>query len=236
MSHTLLAGLGGADWSGMLIALLQVLMIDLVLAGDNAVAVGIAASGLHPDQRKRVILAGLSAAVVLRIAFALAAQRLLNLIGLQLAGGLILLFVGWKMWRDLRANAEARRLTADPPAKTFWQAFLQIFLADLAMSLDNVLAVAGAALRHPFVLIFGLVLSIGLMGVAANAIAAVLHRARWISYVGLLVVIYVALHMIWEGYRGGVVDLGQTKAYNDLMPGAWLDIKPDEAAKHLKKK
>jgi len=236
MSHTLLAGLSGADWSGMLVALAQVVMIDLVLAGDNAVAVGMAASGLHPDQRKKVIFSGLSAAVVLRIAFALLAQQLLNLIGLQLAGGLILLFVGWKMWRELRAEARAKKAETVRPAKTFWQAFLQIFLADLAMSLDNVLAVAGAALRHPFVLMFGLFLSIGLMGVAANAIAAVLHRMRWISYLGVLVVVYVALHMIWEGYRVGVVDLGQTKAYNDLMPGTWLDIKPDEAAKHLQKK
>jgi len=236
MSHTLLAGLNGADWGGMLVALGQVLMIDLVLAGDNAVAVGMAASGLDPAMRKRVILSGLSAAVVLRIAFALLAQQLLNLIGLQLAGGFILLVVGWRMWRELRADAKAKQSNQTRPAKTFWGAFLQIFLADLAMSLDNVLAVAGAALSHPFVLMFGLILSIGLMGVAANAIAGVLHRMRWISYVGVLVVIYVALHMVWEGYRGGVVDLGQTKAYNDLMPGTWLDIKPDEAAKRLQRK
>ena len=96
--------------------------------------------------------------------------------------------------------------------------------------------VAGAALGHPFVLMFGLLFSIGLMGLAANLIASVLHKMRWITYVGILVVVYVALHMIWEGYRGTVVDLGQTKAYNALMPGAWLDIKPDEAAKHLQKK
>ena len=235
MPHTLLAGLSGADWSGMLIALGQVVMIDLVLAGDNAVAVGMAAAGLHPADRKRVILSGLGAAVVLRIAFALLAQQLLNLIGLQLAGGFILLVVGWRMWRELRAEQKAEHTNAARPAKTFWGAFLQIFMADLAMSLDNVLAVAGAALSHPFVLMFGLFLSIGLMGVAANAIAGVLNRMRWISYLGVLVVVYVSLHMIWEGYRGGLVDLGQTKAYNDIMPG-WLDIKPDEAAKHLHRK
>jgi YjbE family integral membrane protein len=232
MLHSLLAG---ADWTGMLVALGQVVMIDLVLAGDNAVAVGMAASGLEPRQRRRVILSGLSAAVILRIAFALLAQQLLNLIGLQLAGGFILLVVGWRMWRELRADAKAKHSGEARPAKTFWGAFLQIFLADLAMSLDNVLAVAGAALSHPFVLMFGLLLSIGLMGVAANAIAGVLNRMKWISYLGVLVVVYVALHMVWEGYRGGVVDLGQTKAYNSIMP-SWLDIKPDEAAKHARRK
>jgi len=231
LMHNLLSG---ADWSGMLVALAQVVMIDLVLAGDNAVAVGMAAAGLHPSQRRKVILSGLGAAVILRLAFALLAQQLLNLIGLQFAGGLILIFVAWKMWRDARAEAKAKA-EGMPTAKTFWQAFLQIFLADLAMSLDNVLAVAGAALGHPFVLMFGLLLSIGLMGLAANAIAAVLHKMRWLTYVGILVVVYVALHMIWEGYRGGVVDLGQVKAYNSIMP-SWLDIQPAEAAKHLKKK
>jgi YjbE family integral membrane protein len=231
MPHTLFSGLNGADWSGMLIALAQVVMIDLVLAGDNAVAVGIAASGLEPQLRRRVILSGLGAAVVMRIAFALLAQQLLSLIGLQLAGGLILLGVGWKMWGELRAEAKAAGGDDARPAKTFWQAFRQIFLADLAMSLDNVLAVAGASLKHPFVLMFGLLLSIGLMGIAANAIAGVLNRMRWISYVGLLVVVYVALHMVWEGYRGGVVDLHQVGYYNALMP-SWLDIGPDEAAKH----
>ena len=220
-----------ADWSGPLLALAQVVMIDLVLAGDNAVAVGMAASGLEAHLRKRVILAGLGAAVVLRIAFALLAQQLLHLIGLQLAGGLILLMVGWKMWRELGADAKAAHDHAPRPAKTFGQAFLTIFLADLAMSLDNVLAVAGAALQHPFVLVFGLLLSIGLMGVAANAIAGVLNRMRWISYLGVAVVIYVALHMVWEGYRGAVVDLHAVGAHNAMMP-SWLDIGPAEVAKH----
>jgi YjbE family integral membrane protein len=231
MPQTLFAGLLSADWSGPLIALIQVAMIDLVLAGDNAVAVGMAAAGLDPSQRKRVILSGLGAAVALRIVFALIAQHLLKLIGLQLAGGIILLGVGWKMWRDVRAESKAAHNLAARPAKTFRQAFLQIFFADLAMSLDNVLAVAGAALTHPLVLVFGLLLSIGLMGVAANAIARLLNRLRWISYVGVLVVIYVALHMIWEGYRGDVVDLHQVGAYNAAMP-SWLDIKPAEVAKH----
>ena len=226
MIHTLTA-----DWSGLFLALAQVVMIDLVLAGDNAVAVGMAASGLEPRLRRRVILSGLGAAVVLRLAFALLAQQLLGLIGLQLAGGIILLGVCWKMWRELRAQAKAAKAHAAAPAKSFWHAFLQIFLADLSMSLDNVLAVAGAALKHPFVLLFGLLLSIGLMGVAANAIAGVLNRMRWISYLGVFVVVYVALHMIWEGYRGTVIDLHAVGAHNALAPD-WLDIKPAEAARY----
>ncbi len=233
MGHTLTAG--GVDWIGMLAALLQVMLIDLVLAGDNAVAVGMAAAGLDPSRRKRVIMSGLGAAVIMRLIFALLAQRLLTLIGLKLAGGFILLVVGWRMWRDLRKEAKA---AAGPegearPAKTFWGAFFQILLADLAMSLDNVLAVAGAALSHPIVLLFGLLLSIGLMGVAANLIAGVLNRVKWISYVGVVVVVYVALHMVWQGYRGDVVNLNQVGAYNSVTPG-WLHIKPEEAARRGK--
>ena len=209
-------------------------MIDLVLAGDNAVAVGMAASGLPLSDRRKVILAGLGAAVVLRIGLALLATRLLSLIGLMFAGGLLLLWVCWKMWRDLRAQAAARRAQVAPPAKSFAQAFLQIFIADLSMSLDNVLAVAGAALNHPFVLVFGLLLSIVLMGVAANAIARVLHRMHWIAYVGVAIVFYVAVHMMWDGYRDTVIDMHKTGAYNAAMP-AWLDIQPAEIAKHSKK-
>ena len=236
MAHTLTAG--GVDWIGMLAALIQVMLIDLVLAGDNAVAVGMAAAGLDPSRRKRVIMSGLGAAVVMRLIFALLAQRLLTLIGLKLAGGFILLVVGWRMWRDLRneakAKAEAGPDAEAKPAKTFWGAFFQILLADLAMSLDNVLAVAGAALSHPIVLLFGLLLSIGLMGVAANLIAGVLNRVKWVSYIGVVVVIYVALHMIWQGYRGDVVQLNLVDAYNALMPGELLDIKPAEVAQHRK--
>jgi len=233
MAHTLTAGPMGVDWIGMLAALLQVMLIDLVLAGDNAVAVGMAAAGLDPSQRRRVILSGLGAAVVMRLIFALLAQQLLRLIGLQLAGGFILLVVGWRMWRDLRNEAKTGREISAAPAKTFWQAFFQIFLADLAMSLDNVLAVAGAALSHPIVLFFGLLLSIGLMGVAANFIAGVLNRARWLSYVGVAVVIYVALHMVWQGSRGDAVELHLVDTYNALMPGQLLDIKPAEVARRL---
>ena len=218
-----------------LIVLGQVLMIDLVLAGDNAVAVGLAAGGLDAKQRRSAIMAGLGAAVVLRIAFAVLATRLLSIIGLTLAGGLILLWVCWKMWRDLRAHARAEREGSVAghirPAKSFGSALLQIMLADLSMSLDNVLAVAGAARDHPALLVFGLLLSIGLMGVAANWIARILNKQRWIGYFGLLVVVYVALHMIWDGHRGVVIDTGQIAPYNATMPQP-LDISPAEVARH----
>jgi YjbE family integral membrane protein len=223
--------------SGALAALLQVLMIDLVLAGDNAVAVGLAAAGLPPDQRRKVIALGLAAAVVMRIAFALVTTQLLQVIGLLFGGGLLLLWVCWKMWRDLReAAGEARalapagvngvRLAPPAPPKSFKAAFLTILLADLSMSLDNVLAVAGAAREHPAVLVAGLLVSVALMGLAASAIARLLNRHRWIGYAGLAIVLYVALHMVWEGHRTMVVDLGQTEAYNAVMPGP-LDIRPD---------
>jgi YjbE family integral membrane protein len=201
-----------------------------VLAGDNAVAVGLAASGLAVAQRRRVIVAGLAAAVVMRISLALVALQLLSLIGLLLAGGLLLLLVCYKMWRDLRAQSRAQA-HAERPAKSFGQSFFQILLADVSMSLDNVLAVAGAAHKHPGVLFFGLALSIVLMGVAASAISRVLNRAPWIGYLGLAIVLYVALHMMWEGYRGVVVDLHQVAWYNAIMPD-WLDIGPHEAAQH----
>ena len=224
---------GAAAWTGPLLILAQVMLIDLVLAGDNAVAVGIAASGLEPARRRQVILAGLGAAVVLRIALALFALKLLSVIGLLVAGGLLLLLVCYKMWRDLRAQGRAGAAAA--PAKTFFQAFLQILLADISMSLDNVLAVAGAAHSHPYILVFGLLLSIILMGVAANAVSRLLHKVRWIGYVGLVIVIYVALHMMWEGSRGVVVDLHEVARYNAVMPD-WLDIGPEEVAKHVKPK
>lgn len=223
------AALGGPLW-GPLTAFFQVVLIDLVLAGDNAVAVGLAASGLEVRQRRRVILAGLGAAVVMRISLALVALQLLSIIGLLLAGGLLLLLVCYKMWRDLRAQSHAKA-DEDKTAKSFGQSFFQILLADISMSLDNVLAVAGAAHKHPAVLFFGLVLSIVLMGIAANAISRVLNRLPWIGYVGLVIVVYVALHMMWEGYRGVVVDLHEVARYNAVMP-SWLDIGPREAAQH----
>ena len=132
MTHALTAGPLGVDWIGLLVALLQVMLIDLVLAGDNAVAVGMAAAGLDPSQRRRVIVSGLGAAVIMRLIFALLAQQLLRFIGLQLAGGFILLVVGWRMWRDLRNEAKAKHDAGAAPAKTFWQAFLQIFLAEIS--------------------------------------------------------------------------------------------------------
>lgn len=246
MFDTLMAYLDG--FQGPLMALLQVLMIDLVLAGDNAVAVGLAAGGLPPKERKKVILYGLGAAVVLRISFALITTWLLGVIGLLLAGGFLLLWVCWKMWRELREQASHDQADAvamvdsDPnteprarPAKSFKAAFIQVLIADVSMSLDNVLAVAGAAREHPGILIFGLLLSIALMGLAASAIANLLHKHRWIGFVGLAIVLYVAVHMIWEGHRSVVMDLNQTGAYNAAVP-APLDISPDDVAQHNKHK
>ena len=229
------------DFASQASALGQVLLMDLVLAGDNAVAVGLAAAALPQDQRKKAILIGLAAAVVMRIGFALITVQLLALVGLLLAGGLLLLWVCWKMYRELREQAVADEADAeavlddDPtteprarPAKSFRTAFTQILIADLSMSLDNVLAVAGAAREHPVVLVFGLLLSIGLMGVAATYIARLLHRFRWIGYIGLLIVLYVALSMIWEGHRSVVAKLNEEPAYNAVMPDA-LDISPEKA-------
>ncbi|WP_075290370.1 TerC family protein [Pararhizobium arenae] len=184
-----------------LTALLQVIAIDLVLAGDNAVVIGLAAAGLEPDQRKKAILVGILAATVLRIAFATVAVHLLAIIGLLLAGGLLLLWVCWKMWRELRAGHGDEEAIANQnaPRKTFFQAATQIVVADVSMSLDNVLAVAGAAREHPSVLIVGLGLSIALMGFAANFIARLLGKYHWIAYVGLAIILYVALDMIYRG-------------------------------------
>ena len=246
MFDSLIAQAGGLE--GPLLAFLQVLMIDLVLAGDNAVAVGLAAGGLPVKERRKVILYGLGAAVVLRIGFALITTWLLGVIGLLLAGGVLLLWVCWKMWRDLREQATHDQADAvasidgDPtteprarPVKTFKQAFIQVLIADVSMSLDNVLAVAGAAREHPGILVFGLLLSIILMGVAATAIANLLHKHRWIGFVGLFIVLYVATHMIWQGHRSVVIDLGKTPTYNAAAPG-FLDIGPDEVADHMKHK
>jgi YjbE family integral membrane protein len=196
-------------------AFFQVIFIDLVLAGDNAIVIGLAASGLPREQRNRAILIGIIAATVLRIIFASITTWLLAIVGLLVAGGLLLLWVCWKMWRELRATAAeaqaGREALADAdldqsggiaegvPRKTFAQAAWQIVIADVSMSLDNVLAVAGAAREHPIVLVFGLALSIALMGLAASFIAGLLQRHRWIAYVGLAIILYVALAMIWEG-------------------------------------
>lgn len=194
--------------------LFQVVMIDLALAGDNAIVVGMAAAGLPPTQRTRAIFFGMMGATVLLIVFAGITTQLLKIVGLLFAGGVLLLWVCWKMWRELRASAgeqdgaevvTGKDLNADgtiaghAPRKTLAQAAGQIIIADLSMSLDNVLAVAGAAREHPMVLIFGLSLSILLMGVAARFIAGLLHRYRWIAYIGLAIIIYVALGMIFRG-------------------------------------
>jgi YjbE family integral membrane protein len=196
-------------------AFLQVIMIDLVLAGDNAIVIGLAAAGLPKKQRNTAILVGIAAATVLRIGFAAITTQLLQVIGLLLAGGILLLWVCWRMWRELRAgqhgNVDANealddrdidrdgRVAGNAPRKTFSQAASQIVIADVSMSLDNVLAVAGAAREHPGVLVFGLALSIALMGVAAGLIARLLQNYRWIAYVGLAVILYVALEMIYRG-------------------------------------
>jgi YjbE family integral membrane protein len=187
-----------------LTALLQVVLIDLVLAGDNAVVIGLAAAGLPAGQRRRAIIVGIAAATVLRIAFAGVAAQLLQVLGLLLAGGVLLLWVCWKMWRELRAQAHELAFShgggaGAAPRKTFGQAAAQIVAADVSMSLDNVLAVAGAAREHPFVLAFGLLLSVALMGVAADMLGRLLERHRWIAYGGLAIILYVAVEMIWRG-------------------------------------
>ena len=221
--------------AGALAAFFQVVMIDLALAGDNAVAVGLAAAGLPPARRRRAIVLGLGGAVVMLIGFALITVQLLKVIGLLLGGGVLLLWICWKMWRDLRQHDLSRAAEAPgaartlPKAKTMTQALLQILLADLAMSLDNVLAVAGAARQHPQVLVAGLALSITLTGVAASWIARLLNRARWLGYLGLAIVFYVALHMMWEGHRTMVIDMDRTADYNAHVP-AMLAISPGEVA------
>ena len=235
-------------------ALGKVLMIDLVLAGDNAVAVGLAAAALPQEQRRKAILIGLAAAVVMRIGLALITVQLLAIVGLLLAGGFLLLWVCWKMWRELReqathdqteAEAEIERAMAiehgggpSPEElglkrKTFGAALIQIMIADLTMSLDNVLAVAGASHDHPWIMVFGLILSIALMGLAASFIAKLLNRYRWIAYIGLAIVFYVALHMIWDGGRSVIVRTGHADQFNASAP-AFLDIGAEEQAKHMK--
>jgi YjbE family integral membrane protein len=193
-------------------AFFQVLFIDIVLAGDNAVVVGMAAAGIPAARRAKVILAGIGAAVVLRIFFALGATQLLQIVGLQLAGGILLMWVCWKMYRELMTSREEQAQAAaiaedmDSPLvpvpsteKTFAQAMWQIVVADVSMSLDNVLAVAGAAMEHPRVLFLGLLISVALMGAAASIIARLLSRYHWIAWIGLLIIFYVAIEMIWNG-------------------------------------
>jgi YjbE family integral membrane protein len=175
----------------------QVLLIDLVLAGDNAVVIGMAVKGLPPAQRRTAILAGIAGATVIRIAFALVAVKMLALIGLTLAGGILLLWVAWKSARELQ-KSEAEPETV-PAAGRLRTAIWRIVVADVSMSLDNVLAVAGAAHGHPVVLALGLLVSVALMGVAASFVARLLTRLPWLAWVGLAIVLYVSLSMIWQG-------------------------------------
>ena len=198
-------------------AFLQVLMIDIVLAGDNAIVVGALAAGLPADQRKKVIFIGVIAALVLRIAFALVVTQLMAIIGLIFIGGLLLVWVAWRMWRDLRDQSGqspgSDEITGDEhsglkPAKSFAGAAWAVAIADVSMSLDNVLAVAGAARDHPGILIVGLIFAVALMGLAANIIATYIERFRWIAYVGLAVIVYVAGKMIYEGWIDPAVGLG----------------------------
>jgi len=201
--------------SNAVAAMIQVVMIDLVLAGDNAVVIGLAAAGLPPEQRKRAITIGILAATALRILCASIATQVLQVIGLSLAGGILLLWVCWKMWREIKTESQDQNRGHEMPVdyalghdgtvagrvrrKTLGQAALQIVVADVSMSLDNVLAIAGAAREHPFVLVFGLLLSITLMGVAADWISRLLQKHRWIAYVGLAIILYVASEMIYRG-------------------------------------
>jgi len=190
-------------------AFLQVLMIDLVLAGDNAIVVGALAAGLPPEQRKKVILIGVLAALVLRVFFALIVTQLLQVVGLILAGGILLLWVAWKMWRELKHDGESAgspEIEGDEhsgirSAKSFGGAVWAVAVADVSMSLDNVLAVAGAARDHPGIMIVGLIVAVALMGLAANVIAKYIERYRWIAYVGLAVILYVAGKMMWDGWK-----------------------------------
>ena len=196
---------------------IQVLMIDLVLAGDNAIVVGALAAGLPAQQRRMVILIGVIAALVLRIAFALVVTQLMQIVGLILIGGLLLLWVSWKMWRELHhagQSAGSPEIEGDEtsglrPAKSFAGAVWAVAIADVSMSLDNVLAVAGAAREHPGILIVGLIFAVAMMGLAANVIAKYIERYRWIAYIGLVVILYVAVKMIYDGWVDPQVGLGQ---------------------------
>ena len=210
-----------ADFSNLgdpkaLAAFGSVLMIDLVLAGDNAIVVGALAAGLPADQRKKVILIGIGAALVLRIFFALIVTWLMGIVGLIFAGGLLLLWVSWKFWREIREGADnpgSEEIDGDERSgiksgKSFVAAAWAVAVADVSMSLDNVLAVAGAAREHPGILVIGLLLSVAMMGLAANFIARIINRHRWIAYIGLAVIVLVAFKMIYEGWTGTSDTLG----------------------------
>jgi len=199
-------------------ALIQVVLIDLALAGDNAVAVALAAAALPAEQRKRVIFWGIAAALVLRVGFALITTQLLQIPGLLVIGGLLLIWVAWRMWRDISAH-DAHHEAAIKAAPNFMRALISIIIADVSMSLDNVLAVAGVAREAPFALIFGLVLSVVLMGVAAGFISHLLAKYRWLAMVGVAIILVAAAQMIWEGMPAALARL------DELAPGrlpTWL--------------
>jgi YjbE family integral membrane protein len=197
-------------------AFVQVLLIDLVLAGDNAIVVGALAAGLPADQRRKVIIIGVLAALVLRIAFALVVSQLLQVIGLIFIGGLLLIWVSWKMWRELHHAGQSSgspevmgdEASGLKPAKSFAGAAWAVAIADVSMSLDNVLAVAGASRDHPGIMIVGLIFAVLLMGVAANIIAKYIERYRWIAYIGLAVIVYVAVKMMYDGWVDPAVGIG----------------------------
>ena len=192
-----------------LATLAQVIFIDLTMAGDNVVIMGTLAGGLPERERKKVIMLGVAMALIFLIAFAFLATALLKVTGLLLAGGLLLLWVAWKMYRELHppvqqgvADDERTAAVEGPKRnKTFLQAAIQITIADLSMSLDNVLAVAAAAREHPTVLLFGLLFSVTIMGLAANLVARLVQKYHWIAYIGLAMILYVATKMIWEGWH-----------------------------------
>jgi len=197
------------EMSAELWALAQVIFADVIFAGDNAVVVGVAAAGLPAERRRQAIFWGIAAATVLRIVFSLIATQLLQIVGLLLAGGVLLLWVSWRLWRELRSGGHEGDGVLDenappadpaaPPPKTFKEALTQIVLADVSMSLDNVLAVAGIARENMMVLVVGLMVSVALMGLAASLVANVLQKHRWVSYLGLVLIIYIAMKMIWDG-------------------------------------
>jgi YjbE family integral membrane protein len=225
-----------ANFPEWVVPLATVLFIDIVLAGDNAIVVGMAAAGLPADQRKKAIFWGIVAATVMRIVFASITVQLLSVVGIVLAGGVLLLWVCWKMYRELRdggAHAHADQhegveaidgaTPSGAPRKTLRQAIIQILVADVSMSLDNVLAVAGAAKDHPYILIIGLAFSVVLMGVAATLIARLLEKNRWIAWVGLLVILWVAAQMIYEGTNQLAETVPQAYGYL-LLPLGWMAL------------
>jgi YjbE family integral membrane protein len=225
-----------ANFPAWVVPLATVLFIDIVLAGDNAIVVGMAAAGLPADQRKKAIFWGIVAATVMRIAFASITVQLLSIVGIVLAGGVLLLWVCWKMYRELREGGHDHAVeqqdgvetledgtTPGAPRKTLRQAIIQILVADVSMSLDNVLAVAGAAKDHPYILIVGLAFSVVLMGVAATLIARLLNNHRWIAWVGLLVILWVAVQMIYEGTHQIADTVPQAYGYL-LLPLGWMAL------------